>query len=143
MNNRPICSKDTCNNLSRINRRRKDGTIAYGKLCCTHNNERNKLLKMKEPITPEVTPNCYSRPFHIWCDMRRRVENENRPEYKHYGGRGIKYDERWKSFELFWKDMGVTYSDKLTLDRIDVNGDYTKENCRWADWTTQMNNRTY
>jgi len=143
MPDRPLCSKNNCTNLSRLCGTRKDGSIRYGKLCHSHSNESNRLKQLNEIITPEKVPNNYSRPFKIWCEMRRRVDKEDRPYYNFYGGKGVKYDERWKSFKLFWEDMGETYSDILTLDRINANGDYTKENCRWADWVTQMNNRTY
>lgn len=54
-----------------------------------------------------------------------------------YGGRGITYDSKWESFEGFWEDMQEGYADNLEIDRIDVDGPYTKENCKWSDNVTQ------
>lgn len=75
--------------------------------------------------------------------MRYRCNNPNAPEYKNYGGRGIKVCERWSNFQNFIDDMGVPdhSNGRLTLDRIDTNGDYEPGNCRWADYKTQLNNR--
>lgn len=143
MPDRPICEKQQCNNLARPSHLLKNGTRAYSSLCHGHATAHLKERHLKEEITPNVTPSCYSRPFRIWVDMRRRINDPSRPFYSRYGGRGIKYDPKWESFAAFWEDMGETYSQELTLDRIDNDGDYTKDNCRWADWSTQMNNRSY
>ena len=58
-----------------------------------------------------------------------------------YGGRGITIDPKWNTFVGFYNDMGDTYEEGLTIDRIDVNGNYCKENCRWADDHVQGYNR--
>ena len=79
--------------------------------------------------------------YSSWLAMKRRCINTNNPRYADYGGRGIKICERWvDSFEKFFEDMGDTYSSGLELDRIDVNGDYSPENCRWATKSTQSFN---
>lgn len=81
-----------------------------------------------------------TRIYQIWSNMKKRCENPKATFYDEYGGRGITFCEKWRTFEGFYEDMNEGYADELTLDRIDVNGDYTKENCRWVDVKTQMNN---
>lgn len=76
-----------------------------------------------------------SRIYQCWANMKHRCNND----VCDYGR--IKYSSRWELFENFYEDMKEGYSDVLTLDRIDNDGDYCKENCRWADTTTQMLNR--
>jgi hypothetical protein len=78
--------------------------------------------------------------YTCWAAMIRRCYNPNAVQYRHYGGRGIKVCTRWKSYVNFRDDMGRK-PDGLSLDRIDVDGDYCQENCRWATALMQTRNR--
>jgi len=69
----------------------------------------------------------------------RCATNDN---YWRYGGRGIKVCDRWLNFQLFIEDVMPTWRKGTTMDRIDNDGDYCKENVRWADQTTQCNNQS-
>ena len=77
-----------------------------------------------------------------WRNMKRRCQSPNHYAYPQYGGRGIKVATEWEDFENFFRwAISNGYIHGLTLDREDVNGDYSPQNCRWASWKAQGNNR--
>lgn len=81
-----------------------------------------------------------SRTYSKWRSMITRCTNQNRPDFKNYGAKGITVCERWLKFENFLADMGPAPVD-LTLDRIDGKKGYSPENCRWATRQQQNVNR--
>ena len=85
--------------------------------------------------------NSGKRLYNIWSLMKARCLKSYATDFKHYGGRGITFDPSWDSYEDFktWA-LSHGYSDTLTLERVDVNGDYGPNNCIWAPRTTQSAN---
>lgn len=85
-----------------------------------------------------------TRMYKIYKDMKTRTTNKNCPEYKNYGGRGIKICDEWLSDfrKFYYWSINNGYKDELTIDRIDVNGNYEPSNCRWTTQKVQQNNRT-
>lgn len=84
-----------------------------------------------------------TRLYNIWSNMKKRCYNINCPKYKIYGGRGISVCDEWRDSYIKFKEWACTngYSDDLSIDRIDNNGNYEPSNCRWVDNSIQMRNR--
>lgn len=84
-----------------------------------------------------------SAEYWSWNHMIMRCTNPKNNRYHRYGARGISVCDAWKKFENFIADMGLKPSPELSLDRIDNDGNYCKENCRWATREQQIQTRTY
>ena len=85
-----------------------------------------------------------TRLFSIWMGMKRRCFNPNEPSYQYYGGRGITMCKEWKSDFMNFHDWSIEngYSDNLSIDRINADGNYEPTNCRWANAKEQASNKT-
>lgn len=83
-----------------------------------------------------------TRLYNIWKNARQRCRNPQNPDYYLYGARGVTFAPVWDDFATFraWA-LANGYRDDLTLDRIDPDGDYGPDNCRWATWKEQRRNQ--
>lgn len=116
------------------NLNKKSGTIS----CGCEKNKRVKEMGSKNKKHGLVD----SLEYNSWTAMKVRCLNPNTKYYKHYGGRGIKICDSWiNSFDTFLKDMGPRPEANYSIDRIDVDGNYEANNCRWATKKEQVDNR--
>ena len=83
--------------------------------------------------------------YRVWAGLKDRCNNKKSKTWDNYGARGIRYSEEWENFGNFLRDMGNKPSTgkRIVLDRIDNNGPYCKENCRWVDMVTSNQNKRY
>jgi hypothetical protein len=100
---------------------------------------------VKERVVKPIHGHCRrkktSKTYFSWASMIQRCTNKNNPKYPIYGGRGITVCEQWKNdFAIFLKDMGVR-PNGMTLERINVNGNYEPSNCIWDTPKAQANNK--
>ena len=86
-------------------------------------------------------PGRMSPTYRSWQKMKDRCSNPNNNRYARYGGRGITYDPKWETFEGFLEDMGEKPSKDYSIDRIDNNGNYCKDNCQWITKSDNLKKR--
>lgn len=129
-------STDCCSKCKSLSSKKKNQKIA-------------KEKKPRKPANPLI-----KHPLHkVWSSMIMRCENPKRPYYYLYGGRGIKVCDEWRyDYMSFYNwsmangyklEMLEFHRNRYTLDRIDINGDYTPQNCRWVDYREQNENKRH
>lgn len=111
-------------------------TSGHTKSCGCFRRERSKQLFTKHGKKD-------TRLYNIWCSMKQRCYDENCNTYKNYGGRGIKICDGWKNDFMKFYNWSIDngYNNTLSIDRIDVNGNYEPSNCRWSTREEQNDNR--
>lgn len=126
-------------------------TVDIGKLTTGHTKSCGCLVRERAAETHtkhgHKRKNEIDRLYHVWRGMKQRCYREANHNYQHYGGRGIVVCDEWHDYETFKKWAYANGYDPnaksggCTLDRIDVNGNYCPENCRWVDMKVQATNK--
>lgn len=104
---------------------------------------RSKITAYNSSIGRESHKETHSRLYRIWIGIKSRCSCETASSYKNYGGRGISISSEWANSYATFKEWSLKhgYSETLTIDRINVNGDYCPDNCRWVPMSIQEHNK--
>jgi hypothetical protein len=144
-----VVSEDPVKSLSgktRWNCRCECGNLTVVITASLNNGSTKSCGCLQKEVASSNSPKTHgmfgSQEYNSWQSMKSRCTNENNQDYPDYGGRGITVCDEWmNSFEAFYRDMGPKPGPGYSLDRGEVNGNYNKDNCRWATPTEQSNNK--
>lgn len=107
-----------------------------------HGSKSCGCLQKERAAQAQTIHGLEGHPVHkAWWRMKMRCENPKNKDFKHYGGRGIKICERWRDPKSFYEDMLPSWRVGLSLDRINVNGNYEPNNCAWVTQKQQTRNK--
>ena len=133
-----VCKCDCGNEIS----------VKSGNLRSGHTQSCGCYAKDRISETQATHRNSHFRLYNVWTNMKARCYNPNATFYKDYGGRGITVCEEWRNDYAAFRDWAMANGynpdaprGACTIDRIDVDGNYCPENCRWVDNKTQCNNK--
>jgi hypothetical protein len=132
----------------------RDGPLSPGFFVTPNATPRKNFLKnvvagathfVLKPTMPWKPPDLPE--WHVWLGMISRCKNPNSPSYKYYGARGIRVADEWRGTKGFWRfyeELGPRPPPppRLTIDRINNDGDYEPGNCRWATYEQQAGNKS-